>query len=209
MTSHVRRPTPQRTDSIGPWLATFSFLTWMGIITNSSLIYLYRPQYVSLHASAHEALNEGGSNIQSSVEDSTDQNDQETFKTIRSALFTALLVALASEHAYVLARVAVRHVLDRALWRGTEEQVALQKNQETVKNRIVEDLNLEVHQVCKGGLFPPAVNDAEEPPQPSTETLEAVKQKMQDRHGGTSVNDRFWTRPQVGLEGVREQTKRE
>lgn len=41
------------------------------------------------------------------------------------ALIGALLVALASEHAYGLARAGVGHVLERVLWRGSEEETAL------------------------------------------------------------------------------------
>lgn len=53
------------------------------------------------------------------------------------------------------------------------------------------------------------VSDAEKPSQPSKETLQATKQKMQDHHGGNTANDRFWTRPQAGIEGVRERSKQE
>jgi len=43
------------------------------------------------------------------------------------ALVSALLIALASEHAYALFRTFVRHVLDRVLWRGSEEEMTLIK----------------------------------------------------------------------------------
>ncbi|CAD6971097.1 unnamed protein product [Tilletia controversa] len=43
------------------------------------------------------------------------------------ALISALLIALASEHAYALFRSLVRHVLDRVLWRGSEEEMMLIK----------------------------------------------------------------------------------
>ncbi|KAE8218839.1 hypothetical protein CF319_g7352 [Tilletia indica] len=43
------------------------------------------------------------------------------------ALISALLIALASEHAYALFRSMVRHVLDRILWRGSEEEMMLIK----------------------------------------------------------------------------------
>lgn len=36
-----RRPTPERADSIGPWLDALSFLTWLGSITMFALVYLF------------------------------------------------------------------------------------------------------------------------------------------------------------------------
>ncbi|KAF5004519.1 hypothetical protein FDECE_9003 [Fusarium decemcellulare] len=35
-----RRPIPWRTDSIGPWLTALSFISWLGSITSSSIVYL-------------------------------------------------------------------------------------------------------------------------------------------------------------------------
>ena len=37
----MQRPTPWRADSIGPWLDALSFLTWLGSITMSALVYLF------------------------------------------------------------------------------------------------------------------------------------------------------------------------
>jgi anoctamin-10 len=36
-----RRPIPQRADSIGPWSDNISFLSWLGTLTSSTLIYLF------------------------------------------------------------------------------------------------------------------------------------------------------------------------
>ena len=37
----MQRPTPYRADSIGPWLDSLGFLTWMGSITSAALVYLF------------------------------------------------------------------------------------------------------------------------------------------------------------------------
>lgn len=37
----MRRPTPWRADSIGPWLDALSFLSWLGSITMAALVYLF------------------------------------------------------------------------------------------------------------------------------------------------------------------------
>ena len=37
----MQRPTPLRADSIGPWLDSLGFLTWLGSITTAALVYLF------------------------------------------------------------------------------------------------------------------------------------------------------------------------
>ena len=37
----MQRPTPQRADSIGPWLDSLGFLAWLGSITTAALTYLF------------------------------------------------------------------------------------------------------------------------------------------------------------------------
>lgn len=39
--TQMQRPTPQRADTIGPWLDSLSFLTWLGSITSAALVYLF------------------------------------------------------------------------------------------------------------------------------------------------------------------------
>ncbi|OJJ33460.1 hypothetical protein ASPWEDRAFT_30534 [Aspergillus wentii DTO 134E9] len=36
-----RRPTPQRADTIGPWLESLGFLSWVGSITSAALVYMF------------------------------------------------------------------------------------------------------------------------------------------------------------------------
>lgn len=37
-----RRPVPERADSIGPWLHNVTFLSWLGSLTTSTLVYLFQ-----------------------------------------------------------------------------------------------------------------------------------------------------------------------
>lgn len=37
----MQRPTPHRADSIGPWLDSLGFLTWIGSISTAALVYLF------------------------------------------------------------------------------------------------------------------------------------------------------------------------
>lgn len=38
----TQRPTPWRADSIGPWLDSLGFLTWLGSITTAAIVYLFQ-----------------------------------------------------------------------------------------------------------------------------------------------------------------------
>jgi anoctamin-10 len=37
----MQRPLPHRADTIGPWLDSLSFLTWLGCLTSSALVYMF------------------------------------------------------------------------------------------------------------------------------------------------------------------------
>lgn len=37
----MQRPTPSRADTIGPWLDSLSFLTWLGSLTTAAIVYLF------------------------------------------------------------------------------------------------------------------------------------------------------------------------
>jgi anoctamin-10 len=107
ITVHNRRPTPARTDTIGPWLDAMIFLTWLSALTNSALVYLFR--------SSHRP--DGWGQLFSSGQES------------KNLLISATLIALASSHGYLLLRVAVRHLVERVAWKGNLE-VELSKKAE-------------------------------------------------------------------------------
>ncbi|KZT07509.1 DUF590-domain-containing protein [Laetiporus sulphureus 93-53] len=125
---HVRRPIPSRTDTIGPWLDSLSFLAWLAALTNSALVYLFRP---SDHCKPlgttlerkHVYLSEGNSSS-------------------RQLLLSALLVALAASHGYILVRMLVRHVLERLLWRGSQEAGDAERVETAVKEEYLKSLGV-------------------------------------------------------------------
>jgi hypothetical protein len=41
MTLENQRPIPWRADSIGPWLDSLAFLTWLGSLTSAALVYMF------------------------------------------------------------------------------------------------------------------------------------------------------------------------
>lgn len=42
ITLENQRPVPWRADSIGPWLDSLGFLTWLGSLSSAALVYLFR-----------------------------------------------------------------------------------------------------------------------------------------------------------------------
>lgn len=50
----MQRPTPSRADTIGPWLDSLSFLTWLGSLTTSALVYMFKNDGVGPSGSPHD-----------------------------------------------------------------------------------------------------------------------------------------------------------
>ncbi|KAH9947024.1 DUF590-domain-containing protein [Amylocystis lapponica] len=116
---HARRPVPSRTDTIGPWLDSLMFLSWLATLTNSALVYLFRPSdhCKPLRTTLDRAHHRMGPSDASN----------------RQLLLTALLIALAASHGYIIVRVVVRHVLERVLWRGSPEAQEAERVETVVK----------------------------------------------------------------------------
>ncbi|KAF8586456.1 DUF590-domain-containing protein [Ramaria rubella] len=118
--THNRRPLPVRVDTIGPWLESMASISWLGALTNSALVYLFHPDSIgAFSASLGTALN---ADKQLGLSAAWQQ-----------LMVPALLIALSSSHGYLLARSLVRHLMVRALWKGSDEERALQRAQEEVK----------------------------------------------------------------------------
>lgn len=120
--SHNRRPIPVRTDTIGPWLEALTFLTWLSALTNTSLVYLFCPRSQNqcsdrnLHPSSIDKVHARlftaagtGTVGEGSVDDTVE------------LLKTALLIAFAASHGFMLLQSAVRHVVERAVYKESEE----------------------------------------------------------------------------------------
>ncbi len=89
----MQRPTPHRADSIGPWLDNLTFLTWLGTITTSALVYLFR----------NDGLGPDG-----------------TPATIKG--WALLLTVFFAEHIYVLARMAIRTAISHVDSPGMQKE---------------------------------------------------------------------------------------
>ncbi|KAI0333946.1 DUF590-domain-containing protein [Cubamyces sp. BRFM 1775] len=128
ITVHVRRPIPTRTDTIGPWLDTLTFLTWLGALTNSALVYLFRP---SDHCKPlGTSLSHAHHHLSS------------PHAAPQQYLMSALLIALGASHGYILLRMLVRHTLERMLWRGSKEEREAERVETVVKEQYLRSLGV-------------------------------------------------------------------
>lgn len=133
---HTRRPIPSRTDTIGPWLDTLSFLTWLAALTNSALVYLFRP---TDHCKAM------GTTLQQHHRHFSDADS-----SARQLLTSAAVVALAASHGYLVLRVFVRHMLERLMWKGSKEEKAAERLDAEVKQQYLRSIG--VADVASGDL---------------------------------------------------------
>ena len=89
----MQRPTPHRADSIGPWLDSLTFLTWLGSISTAALVYLF----------SNDGLGPDG-----------------TPADIKA--WALLLVVFFSEHMYLVVRLAVRLAVSKLDTPGMQKE---------------------------------------------------------------------------------------
>ncbi|KAF8705280.1 hypothetical protein RHS03_05625, partial [Rhizoctonia solani] len=151
ITSHGRRPLPQRVDTIGPWLEALGFITWVGALTNAALVYLFRPMTVDSHGRTTTAAQSGSpfltTTLGREIKIPHFPATNTTFggrlglthatSTLLTAVLPAILTALAASHAFFVVRALVKHVIERAVWRGSDEYRALGKAEREVKRKFL------------------------------------------------------------------------
>ena len=148
VTAHMRRPVPVRSDTIGAWLENMvrnllhrcrntdrtspqSFIAWLAALTNTALIYLFRPH------------------IQTGwISELLFQTNQTTGKsapsqTIGNSIVLALLLVLSASHGYWILHVIVRHLLGRAFWNGSPEAKEVERKEKGIKESYLKDLRPE------------------------------------------------------------------
>ncbi|KAF7345518.1 hypothetical protein MVEN_01570400 [Mycena venus] len=139
ITVHNRRPIPSRTDTIGPWLDTLSFLTWLAALTNSALVYLFCPRAQGYCEGSTSTLDRVHKHIieAASVGTKTPGAGVDGGAATRELLGTALLIALVASHGYMAVRAGVRHVMEKAFWYASEEVKARERGEREVKERFL------------------------------------------------------------------------
>lgn len=159
ITTHVRRPIPTRTDTIGPWLESLvshstvsseyllsdsidfqTFITWLAALTNSALVYLFRPTWVeekvgtlvdTSHLHTHMPLN------------STSVTQAASPSSFSELIIPATLIALSASHGYILARLFIKHILERLFWKGSNEEARAELADKQVKEQYLRSLGLD------------------------------------------------------------------
>ncbi|KAI0689511.1 DUF590-domain-containing protein [Cytidiella melzeri] len=133
---HARRPIPARTDTIGPWLDSLSFLTWLAALTNSALVYLFRPS---------DQCKAVGTTLQHHHHHIGSENS-----STKQLLLSAAVIALGASHGYILVREVIRHVLERLVWKGSEEERETERLETAVKQEYLKSIG--VADVASGEL---------------------------------------------------------
>lgn len=95
ITLECQRPVPWRADSIGPWIDSLGFLTWLGSLTTAAIVFLFRDG----------GLGPDGSPWNVSV-------------------WGLLLTILFSEHIYLLVQLVVRNALSKLDSPGLQKERA-------------------------------------------------------------------------------------
>ncbi|KAJ7067816.1 calcium-activated chloride channel-domain-containing protein [Mycena amicta] len=136
LTVHVRRPLPVRTDTIGPWLDALGFLTWLGALTNSALVYLFCPRNTCSSdglATQQSPIDRVHKHILSMSSKEAGAGTPDASAAARDLLLKALLIALLASHGYIAVRAAVRHVVEKVLW--SERAEVQQREEGAIKAR--------------------------------------------------------------------------
>lgn len=149
VTAHKRRPVPVRSDTIGPWLENMvcnlmhgcrnadwkslqSFISWLAALTNTALVYLFRPH---THTGWISKL------LFQTTNQTTDKSAPS--QTIENSIAPALLLVLFASHGYWILHVIVRHLLGRALWNGSPEAKEVERKEKGIKESYLKGLGPE------------------------------------------------------------------
>ncbi|KAF5362451.1 hypothetical protein D9756_002731 [Leucocoprinus leucothites] len=178
LTVHHRRPIPTRTDTVGPWLDALTFLTWLGALTNSALVYLFSPEFLKSSAlpstvsvlQAKEHLVDASGANPSGVW-GVDGSSEETYNATKELLVKAVLVALAASHGYIILRIIVRHIVERIWWKGSREVQESEREESSMKERFLEGAGASIYAAKN-------ISEPGEEVKPSVETESEAEDKM-------------------------------
>jgi len=119
---------------MGPWLDALSFLTWLGALTNSALVYLFSPEFFE-NSSSSPSTDADSLGISS-----VDGDDQETYIAMKELLFKAVFVATVASHGYIILRVIVRHIVEKIWWKKSLEVQEREKEERAMKEKFLDGI---------------------------------------------------------------------
>lgn len=135
---HVRRPIGDRVETIGSWLDTLvsarqcpsayfqDIISWLGAVTNATLIYLFRPAITMHHQTPNPNVPSTPGSAQLMHIMST-YDLSPTLETILPTLIPLVAIALAASHGFIIIRWLIEAVIERTIWRGSAEEIEVQK----------------------------------------------------------------------------------
>ena len=164
---HVRRPVGDRVESIGSWLQTLvglepannvgkadnqSIIAWIGAVTNATLIYLFRPSTTLAAQTPNPEIPATGSVYLHRIISEYDVSP--TLKAILPTLVPLVAIALAASHGYIVLHWVVEGITERLLWRGSEEEVEVQRMGVRSSSGAKEEIRQKMNEV-KGKRYKP------------------------------------------------------
>jgi len=113
LTTHLRKPTPARVESIGAWLDCIRGIAWVAAVVNTVLVCLYHPDFVHIGMASYKEAD---------------------FKI-------CLVIGLVASHAFLVVRRVVRMVVDRMYWRHSEEKERLDQTERKLRSSCLDTLD--------------------------------------------------------------------
>lgn len=116
-----------------------SFITWLAVVTNTSLVYLFRPL---THHVLDTTVNTDHSHTSVSISAPriAALANNASYKDL---IIPTILLSLLSSHAYLFVRALVRHVIDRLVWRDSEEERRAIDAEKEVKRQYLKSMGLD------------------------------------------------------------------
>ncbi|KAJ3917573.1 calcium-activated chloride channel-domain-containing protein [Lentinula edodes] len=143
--NHERRPIPERTESIGPWLDVLEFLGWGSAIVNVILVGLFCPSSQTDERGKcgylFDLTEDTGTPIEMiSIALSDAVWDSADAAAWRELALTVLLLVLGASQAWVVVRGLMRHIIEKVMWEGSTEVENWRNEMKRVKAGFLDEL---------------------------------------------------------------------
>ncbi|KAJ3747731.1 calcium-activated chloride channel-domain-containing protein [Lentinula detonsa] len=144
--NHERRPIPERTESIGPWLNVLEFLGWGSAVVNAVLVGLFCPNSHTDEGGKcgylFDLTRDTGTPIETiSLALSDAVWDSADVAAWRELGLTVMILVLGASQAWVVVRSLMRHIIEKVMWEGSAEVEKWRKEVKKVKEVFLDGLS--------------------------------------------------------------------
>ncbi len=108
-----------------PFAHLQSIISWIGAVTNATLIYLFRPSTTLRNQTPNPDIPTTGSIYLHNIVSTYDVSP--TLRAVLPTLIPLVPIALAASHGFIVVRWTIENVAERLLWRGSEEETEVQR----------------------------------------------------------------------------------